>query len=98
MRSPNYPAYGLNETIQMARAIWNKEERTTVSAEIAVRALGYQSLSGIARTKLASLRKFGLLEQVKNGGVRISDLGMKLLHHPKDSPEYQAASQEAALK
>jgi hypothetical protein len=98
MRSPNYPAYGLAETIEMAKAIWSKEERTIVSPEVAVKALGYQSLNGTARTKLASLRKFGLLEEVKNGGVRISDLAMKLIHHEADSVEYRDGIKEAALK
>jgi hypothetical protein len=98
MRSPNYPAYGLSEAIQMATTIWNKEERTVVSPEIAVKALGYQSLSGIARTKLSTLRKFGLLDETKNGGVALSDLAMKLIHHPPGSAEYSAAIREAALK
>jgi hypothetical protein len=98
MRSPNYPAYGLAETIQMAKAIWKKEERTAVSPDVAVKALGYQTLNGTARTKLASLRKFGLLEAAKSGGERISDLAMNLLHSTTDSPEYSAAIQEAALK
>lgn len=98
MRSPNYPGYGLPETIQMAQAIWNKEERTVISPEVAVKALGYRSMSGTARGKLSSLRKFGLLEEVKNGGVRVSDLAMRLIHHKPDTPEYQQAIKEAAVK
>ncbi len=97
MRSPNYPANGLSETLQMAKTIWTKEERTSISPEIAVRALGYQGLNGASRTKLSSLRKFGLLDEDKGGGVKISDLAMRLLHHPADSPEYRKAIQEAAL-
>jgi len=98
MRSPNYPANGLEETLQMAKTIWTKEERTTVSPEVAMKALGYQGLNGAARTKLSSLRKFGLLDEDKNGGVRISDLAMRLIHHSADTPEYRAAIQEAALR
>jgi hypothetical protein len=97
MRSPNYPAYGLAETVQMAKAIWDKENRTAVSPEVLVKALGYNSLSGIARVKLASLRKFGMLEPA-NGGLRISDLAMKVIHHPKGSAEHVEGLKEAALK
>lgn len=98
MRSPNYPAFGLAETIRMAKTIWDKEERTAISPDVAVKALGYQSMSGTARSKLGSLRKFGLLDEVKNGGVKISDLAMELIHHTPDSAEHRKAIQEAALK
>src|SRR5580658_3192696 len=98
MRSPNYPQYGLTETIEMARKIWKKEERTVVSPDVAVKALGYQGLNGAARTKLASLRQFGLLDEVKGGGVKISGLAMNLIHHATGSTEYQEAIKEAALR
>jgi len=98
MRSPNYPAYGLAESIQMAKSIWNKEERTVISPDVAVKALGCQTMSGGARAKLSSIRKFGLLDEIKGGGVKISDLAMKLIHHSADSIEYREAIQEAALK
>jgi hypothetical protein len=98
MRSPNYPAYGLAETIEMAKAIWKEEARTTVSPDVAVKALRHRSLNGTARRKLSSLKAFGLLEELKNGGVRISDLAMRLLHQAADSAEYREAIREAALK
>jgi hypothetical protein len=82
----------------MARTIWNKEERTAVSPDVAAKALGCQSMSGTARARLFSLRKFGLLDENKSGGVKISDLAMRLIHHPADSAEYQEAIREAALE
>lgn len=98
MRSPNYPSDGLGEVLQMARRLWDKENRTAVSAEVAVKAMGYQTLNGTSRMRLSSVKKYGLIEDVPNDGVRISELGMRLLHHQPETDEYQEAIREAALR
>jgi hypothetical protein len=41
------------------------------------------------------MRKFGLLDRT-NGGLRVSDLGMRILHSQQDTPEHRNALQEAA--
>ncbi|HLC10565.1 MAG TPA: hypothetical protein VJL56_01830 [Candidatus Bathyarchaeia archaeon] len=96
-RSPNYPAVSLDEAIELARALYSKEKRTSVSPEVAARALGYTSLSGPARVKLAALKKYGLIEGDTHG-VKISDLALRILISPQGSDEQMQAIQEAALK
>jgi hypothetical protein len=96
MRSPNYPAYGLDEVVDRLKRFWGKEQGTSVSADVAAKAIGYIGLSGPARTYLAAMKKFGLLNE-DNYGMRISPLGLRILH--PESPEEQIkAIQEAALK
>jgi hypothetical protein len=97
MKSPNYPGIGLAQAINLVRELWNKERRTPVTEEVAVKDMGYTSLNGATRTYLSALRKYGLIEGTDQG-VRVSELGMRILHSPEGSPEYQKALQEAALK
>jgi|ERR1019366_35731 hypothetical protein len=84
MRSPNYPAIGLSEALNEAKKIWEKEKKTPVSIDVLGNAMGYNSISGPVRTKIAAMRKYGLLDQ--NGGrYGLSDLAMKILHsQPED--------------
>ena len=97
MRSPNYPAIGLSAAVSRLREIWGKERRTAVSPVVAANAIGYKSLSGPARTALAALKKYGLLDDTPNG-VQISDLGIRVLHSEDGSREQNEALREAALK
>jgi hypothetical protein len=83
LRSPNYPAISLPDALDEAQKIWDKEKRTPVSMDVLGKAMGYSSVSGPVRTKVAALRKYGLLEQ--NGGrYSLSDLAMKILHSQPD--------------
>lgn len=95
-RSPNYPSMKLSEALALAQKLWDKEQRTTVPPEVAVRAWNYNGLSGASRVALAGLRQYGLLDNA-SGGVRLSDLAIGILHSPKDSPERAAAIRKAAL-
>src|SRR2546426_10831612 len=96
MRSPNYPAASLSQAIESARALWSKEKRTAVAPIVAVKAMGYGSMNGPARSRISALRKYGLLDE-EGDGVRLSDLGMTIVHSPTDSLEYRRAIQTAAL-
>lgn len=95
-RSPNYPAHGLGESIEMARRIYAAEKRASIPYESAARALGYTSLSGRARVKISTLRKFGLIDEAQ-GRVRISDLAMRILFASSPQAEYFAKG-EAAMR
>src|SRR5712692_8850327 len=95
-RSPNYPSCGLDDAIAMAKNLWNKEKRTPVPAEVAAKAIGYKSLSGPARTALAAMKKFGLLDDGKQG-ISLSQLAVRILHPASEEGLLQAL-REAALK
>jgi len=65
--------------------------------ELAARAMGFQSLSGPARSRIAALRQYGLLDAVAGGGHRVSERAFTMIMRPLGSPEFIAATQEAAL-
>src|SRR5690242_11491271 len=78
-RSPNYPQYTITEAVGLAQRIYDKEKRTTVLPQVMASALGYGSLSGGARSAIATLRQYGLLENAP-GGIRLSDAAMAIIH------------------
>jgi hypothetical protein len=96
MRSPNYPAMSLRDSIQRTRNLWAKEKRTAVPAEVAAKAIGYSGISGPSRTALASMKKYGLIES-DDKTVKVSDLALRILHAANDQDSIEAL-QEAALK
>ena len=95
-RSPNYPALGLSEAVQLAEKLWRKEQRAAVSPDVAVKAFGYQSLSGPARVAIGAMRKYGLLDKTPNG-IRLSELGLRILHPASQEARHEAI-REAAFK
>src|SRR5437867_12855179 len=96
-RSPNYPALSLETAVQRAKALYEREGRSAVAPEVAVKAWGYRSLSGPSRSQIAALRHYGLIEQPSNGNLRLSNRALALVLRSPDSPEYQAALRDAAL-
>lgn len=96
-RSPNYPSIALTQAIELAQRWYEREKRTTVAPEVGVKALGYTSMSGSARTAIAALRQYGLLESAKDG-LRITDLAMDIIHQPIGSVERTKALRSAAVR
>jgi hypothetical protein len=94
-RSPNYPNTSLATAIDSARKFYGKAQQATVHPDDAVKAMGYQGPSGASRSRLAALRQYGLVDDVKDG-VRLTELGLTLLH-PQSDDELVIALSRAAL-
>jgi hypothetical protein len=95
LRSPNYPAVSLAAARDTVRKLYAKEGGASVTPDVAVKSMGYQGLTGPSRSRLAALKKYGLLEDAA-GKVRVSPLALTILHGPPD--EQQRALREAAVK
>jgi hypothetical protein len=95
-RSPNYPSIGLGEALDIARKLYKAEKRSSMSPDVAARAMGYNALHGPARSRIGALRKYGLLDNTREG-VRLSELAITILYPPTDA-DATAAIREAALR
>lgn len=95
-RSPNYPSHGLREAVELIKQVYDKEKRTVLSGHDIAGALGYSGLSGNARSKIASLKKFDLLDGDETKGMRVSELAVRLLY-PAGEAEASEAKRKAAL-
>src|SRR5262245_28874118 len=96
-RSPRYPSIGLRKALELTRAIWDNEKRTTVTPEVAAKHFGYNSLSGPVRSQIGALRQFGLLEGSEDG-IKLSEAAIALMAHPADSMQYRGTLIQVALK
>jgi hypothetical protein len=79
--------------IELVGKLYEKERRTSVDADLAVRAWGYNVMSGRARGKLSALRKYGLLDG-RGDSYRVSDRAMTIMY--PSSPDEQAEAIRAA--
>jgi hypothetical protein len=95
-RSPNYPVYNLPAAIQYARMIWEREKRTPTEMGVLATALGSTVVSGPVRSKVSSMRQYGLLEPVQ-GGLKVCDRALTLILQRAGQAEYDKAAEAAAL-
>jgi len=96
-RSPSYPGITLEQAIERARVIYEKEGRNSPPFEAILEHWGYSPRSGAGSVVLAALRKYGLLVY-EGQTARLSDLALTILWHEDDTEERQEAIKEAALK
>src|SRR5262245_7519375 len=95
-RSPKYPSIGLSEAVELIRKLWVKEKRTAVPPAVISAAWGYKGPSGPVRSKIGSLKQYGLLERESSGVIALSELAIEIVAHQDGSREQVMALQRAA--
>ncbi|HEV2162451.1 MAG TPA: hypothetical protein VGR52_09505 [Stellaceae bacterium] len=97
IRSPNYPAISLPEAISRVKAIHAAEQHLAAPKEVIAKHLGYNGLNGASIKMISAISKYGLLEEIESGKMKVSPLAMTVLY-PAKPEEKVAAIQEAAFK
>lgn len=92
-KSPNAPAYSLQEALEDARRIFRVESQVPISRESIAEHLSLAAQSGPFNRKLSSLRQYGFLEPIGKD-LRISDLFLRV-EHASDEADRQKALREA---
>lgn len=95
VRSPNFPAIGLSKSIERARKIFDREQQLPANRDVLSKHLGYSGYNGKSAKILSALSKFGLLEPVKDGKLRLSQRSMRILF-PRNEVDKNEALREAA--
>ncbi|HEY6241149.1 MAG TPA: hypothetical protein VIW78_09945 [Burkholderiales bacterium] len=83
--------------MEAIQKIYAAEGRSSADARAIVGALGYSGMSGNARSKLAVLKQFGLLEDVADNKMRLSSRAIQLANLRPSDTEYASAIRAAAL-
>lgn len=96
-RSPNSPSVDLSIAAEYVQGIHKKEGKSEMTSEAVVKAMGYNSLNGKARSVLGALRQYGLLDFSKGRGI-LSQRGLAIAVMPESTSEYRQALKEAALE
>ena len=89
-RSPNFPSMPLEEAIDAARTIYQKEGRSVMPRSSAVAPLGYSSINGRSLSVLGALRGYGLLEG-RGDEVSLTADAITVLKAPAGSEEHITA-------
>lgn len=74
MRSPNYPILPLEDAINAARTVWDKNRKALISREAGVKDLGYSGLTGRSMQVLGALNQYGLTETSVKGQMRVTQV------------------------
>ena len=72
LRSPAYPAIGLKEAIERAKALYERDKTAVVPMDSAAKHIGFAKAHGQALMFLSALRKFGLVEYPSDGRVSVT--------------------------
>src|SRR5688572_21598112 len=83
---PNAPADTLGSAVQLLQLVRDRLGFSSASRESVAEALGYRTLNGTSRRKIAALSHFDLLSRT-GAAYRISELGKQILI-PRDDAEY----------
>jgi hypothetical protein len=95
-RSPSYPAIGLRDAVERVRHLYAKDGKAGAPPKIAAVHIGFQTPHGQAMSVLAALKKFGLLDEVKDRLVP-SQRAIEIINLREDDPRRLQALKEAAL-
>jgi hypothetical protein len=93
-RSPNYPAESLPQAIALTGDLYSKFDRREFTELEAVQALGYNSLNGASRRKLAALKHYDLVQDRDKGVVAVSRRWLDI-SRPEDDVALVQAAEEA---
>jgi hypothetical protein len=100
-RSPAYPSYNLEASLEKAKLVWEQERRNSAAVAVIAAAWELNPKSSSTMLYVSSLKKFGLLEEVEGGserGLRLSQAALNIiLNEQSDSPERIALLKQCAL-
>lgn len=96
IRSPGYPNSPLEQVIGFADKVHSEDRQHPVDRATVARHIGFTGLSGTSDRALSALMHFGLMEKVKKGELRVTDLALRILH-PDNPAERRVALHEAAF-
>lgn len=93
-RSPRSPGISLEAAIDQVAKLHKAIGKSKVSAEIGVKALGYNGLNGAALTTLGSLSQYGLVDRTK-GSLSVSPLSFSILFPANEANRIDAIRRAA---
>jgi hypothetical protein len=95
-RSPSYPAVGLREAVQRVKSLYERDGRAGASPRLTAVHIGFQSAHGQAMSVVAALKKFGLIELVKDRFVP-TQRALEIINLPEEDSRRIQALKDAAI-
>jgi hypothetical protein len=95
-RSPNYPSIGLRIAIGKIQSLYKDGGLAPLMKITALKGLGFDKDDANAARGLAALKSFGLIEEVENDRLKISQRGVDIVARQEGEPQRTAALHAAA--
>jgi len=96
-RSPGYPMISLDEAVQKAKILWDKDKNNYIPLAAAYEHLGYKSPGGYAARIIAALKKFELISEKQNA-IKLTEEAVDLALHNQSDERYIEIIKNLALK
>jgi hypothetical protein len=97
-RSPNYPSITLAESVERLKPLYDSIHTRRATRELIAQNLGYKGLNGRSLTLIATLRRYGLLEQEKKGELHVGERAVSIMELSKGNSERAKAFKDAAFE
>ncbi len=82
-RSPSYPGFSLQDAIEKARVIWERETKHATTLDVIADHWGYKPTSSAVKVAVAALLKYGLIEEGEgsknNRQIKLSERALDIL-------------------
>jgi hypothetical protein len=95
-RSPGYPVVSLEEALEKARFLWEKNGQSLVRPEVAAEQLGYAHYRGSGARNIAALKQYGLAHS-EEGYLKLTAEAIDLLVYTAQDDNYFNILQKCAL-
>jgi hypothetical protein len=96
IKRASYPTAGLSKAVEEVAKLWRAAQHAPMTSDVAVKTLGFKSMSGPAKSRLAALKHYGLVEEAGKEMVRLSALAKTIVVQP-DGKEKTEAIMQAAM-
>jgi hypothetical protein len=97
VRSPNYPAFPLEEAINKAHILWDKDGKVGAHRTVVYKHLGYISESGASLRTVSALKIYGLISDKKEH-INLTEKALNVILYPVNDAIHKEALIELALK
>src|SRR4051812_30051893 len=97
-RSPNYPSENLEDSLANIRTIYDRDKLSAASPDVMVAHLGYNKLHGTSRRVLSAMKNYGLVDELPDGRLKVSETAFRLLNSDLNSPKAVQMLKDAVLR
>src|SRR5437879_1101818 len=95
-RSPNYPSIGLRAAVGKIDTLYKNGGLAPLMKVTALKQMGFENPAGDAARVLSAVRSFGLIEDIGEDRLKLSQRGIDIVARQSDAPQRLAALRAAA--